>query len=213
MEHAAQLLVQALVLSKLEGCNLLLAELPKCAINPRLTRTKQQDLFSISLIKPTHHTSLYLSIACGSHFLDTNAYIKNSHGLHTLLLPFTLTSVNPLQRPVVSTWVAGHHYITKVHKSLSRMFSFTDPCWWNLPDSIQTVKCLTIFKKQLKTHLFCEHLMASCWFKKKKKKKQNLFFYAFTIPILLFLGCTTVWIFVLLALLVVLPHKSLVNLL
>ncbi len=40
-------------------------------------------------------------------------------------------------------------------KSLPRIFSWTVPSWWNdLPISIQTAERLTIFKKQLKTHIF-----------------------------------------------------------
>ncbi len=40
-------------------------------------------------------------------------------------------------------------------KSLSQTFSLTVPIWWNdLPNSIPAAESLTIFKKQLKTHLF-----------------------------------------------------------
>ena len=44
-------------------------------------------------------------------------------------------------------------------KSLSRTFSFTAPCWWNaLPGLIRNAESLATFQKQLKTHLFREHL-------------------------------------------------------
>ncbi len=40
-------------------------------------------------------------------------------------------------------------------KSLSRTFSFTIPGWWNdLPTPIRNAGSLSIFKQQLKTHLF-----------------------------------------------------------
>ncbi len=40
-------------------------------------------------------------------------------------------------------------------KSLSRTFSFTVPGWWNdLPTPIRNAGSLSIFKQQLKTHLF-----------------------------------------------------------
>ncbi len=46
-------------------------------------------------------------------------------------------------------------------KSLSRTFSFTVPGRWNdLPTPIQTAGSLTIFKQQLKTHLFQLYLTA-----------------------------------------------------
>ncbi len=47
-------------------------------------------------------------------------------------------------------------------KSLSRTFSFTVPGWWNeLPTPIRNTESLTIFKRQLKTHLFHHHLTSS----------------------------------------------------
>ncbi len=47
-------------------------------------------------------------------------------------------------------------------KSLSRTFSFTVPGWWNdLPTPIRNAEYLTIFKQQLKTHLFQLYLTSS----------------------------------------------------
>ncbi len=47
-------------------------------------------------------------------------------------------------------------------KSLSRMFSFTVPGWWNeLPTPIRNTESLTNFKRHLKTHLFHHHLTSS----------------------------------------------------
>ncbi len=47
-------------------------------------------------------------------------------------------------------------------KSLSRTFSFTVPGWWNdLPTPIRNAEYLTIFKQQLKTHLFQHYLTSS----------------------------------------------------
>ncbi len=47
-------------------------------------------------------------------------------------------------------------------KSLSRTFSFTSPGWWNdLPTPIWTAGLLSIFKQQLKTHLFRHYLTSS----------------------------------------------------
>ncbi len=44
-------------------------------------------------------------------------------------------------------------------KSLSRTFSFTVPGWWNdLPTPIRTAGSLSIFKQQLKIHLFQHYL-------------------------------------------------------
>ncbi len=47
-------------------------------------------------------------------------------------------------------------------KSLSRTFSFTVPGWWNdLPTPIRNAGSLSIFKQQLKTHLFQHYLTSS----------------------------------------------------
>ncbi len=47
-------------------------------------------------------------------------------------------------------------------KSLSRTFSFTVPDWWNnLPTPIRNAGSLSIFKQQLKTHLFQLYLNSS----------------------------------------------------
>ncbi len=47
-------------------------------------------------------------------------------------------------------------------KSLSRTFSFTIPVWWNdLPIPIRNAGSLSIFKQQLKTHLFQHYLTSS----------------------------------------------------
>ncbi len=56
-------------------------------------------------------------------------------------------------------------------KSLSRTFSFTAPVWWNeLPTPIRNARSLTIFKRHLKTHLFCHHFT---WLHLKK----NIYIY------------------------------------
>ncbi len=47
-------------------------------------------------------------------------------------------------------------------KSLSRTFSFTIPCWWNdLPTPIWNSGSRSIFKQQMKTHLFQHYLTSS----------------------------------------------------
>ncbi len=61
-------------------------------------------------------------------------------------------------------------------KSLSRTFLFTVPGRWNdLPTPIRNAGSLSIFKQQLKTHLFQLYLTSSS----SKKKKYFPFFYIF----------------------------------
>ncbi len=71
-------------------------------------------------------------------------------------------------------------------KSLSRTFSFTIPGWWNdLPTPIRNDGSLSIFKQQLKTHLFQHYLTSS--FKKTKQKKNTFTFFKIFIFLFLFL--------------------------
>ncbi len=61
-------------------------------------------------------------------------------------------------------------------KSLSRTFLFTIPDWWNdLPTPIRNAGSLSIFKQQLKTHIFRHYLT-------KKKKKKNVIFIFLSFP-------------------------------
>ncbi len=57
------------------------------------------------------------------------------------------------------------HLVVPSHrgsKSLSRTFSFTIPGWWNdLPTPTRNAGSLSIFKQQLKTHLFQHYLTSS----------------------------------------------------
>ncbi len=60
---------------------------------------------------------------------------------------------------LVSDALWYHH---RGSKSLSRTFSFTVPGWWNnLPTPIRNAGSLSIFKQQLKTHLFRHYLTSS----------------------------------------------------
>lgn len=154
-EHVAQLLVQALVISRLDYCNALLARLPTCAVRPL---QMIQNASAVAQESPCH-TATHLSALISSHSSHqvqiAGAVLQNSHGLHTpRTLPLVYIPSGSLRWLVVPS--------QRGTKSLSKTFSFTVPCWWNdLPHSIRTAKSLIIFKKQLKTHLFHEHQNAS----------------------------------------------------
>ncbi len=76
------------------------------------------------------------------------------HSLKTIYIPSrSLRSVSKRRLVVPSQ---------RGSKSLSRTFSFTVPGWWNaLPTPIQNAEFLKIFKRHLKTHLACHHLISS----------------------------------------------------
>ncbi|XP_058604767.1 uncharacterized protein LOC131522914 [Onychostoma macrolepis] len=72
MEHAAQPLVQALVISRLDYCNALLAGLPSCAIKPLQMIQNAAARLVFSMPKRAHVTPLFISL----HWLPVATCIK-----------------------------------------------------------------------------------------------------------------------------------------
>ncbi len=149
-EHAAQLLVQALVISRLDYCNALLAGLPSNTIKPLQMIQNAAARLVFNEPKRAHVTPLFISL----HWLPVAARIQ----FKTLMLAYRTTT----------GWAPAYFhsllriYIPSKSKSLSRTFSFTVPGRWNdLPTPIRTAESLTIFKQQLKTHLFRHYLTSS----------------------------------------------------
>ncbi len=166
-EHAAQLLVQALVVSRLDYCNALLAGLPSNAIKPLQMIQNAAARLVFNEPKRTHVTPLFISL----HWLPVAARIK----FKTLMLAYRTTtgsapsyfhSLLQIYIPSRSLRSASERRLVvpsqRGSKSLSRTFSFTIPGWWNnLPTPIRNAGSLSIFKQQLKTHLFRHYLTSS----------------------------------------------------
>ncbi len=158
-EHATQL-VQALVLSRLDYCNALLAGLPASSIKPLQLIQNAAARLIFNEPKRMHVTPLFINL----HWLPIAACIK----FKALMFAYRTTSGSALlylnsllqtYMPSRSLHSASERCITvpsqRVTNSLSLTFSLTVPTWWNdLPNSIQAAESLTIFKKRLKTHLF-----------------------------------------------------------
>ncbi len=163
-EHAAQLLVQALVVSRLDYCNALLAGLPSNTIKPLQMIQNAAARLVFNEPKRTHVTPLFISL----HWLPVAARIK----FKTLMLAYRTTtgsapsyfhSLLRIYIPSRSLRSASERRLVvpsqRGSKSLSRTFSFTIPGWWNnLPTPIRNAGSLSIFKQQLKTHLFRHYL-------------------------------------------------------
>ncbi len=71
-EHAAQLLVQALVISRLDYCNAFLSELPWCTIKPWQMIQNSVEWLVFKEHKRAHVTPLFVSL----HWVPVAAYIK-----------------------------------------------------------------------------------------------------------------------------------------
>ncbi len=159
-EHAAQLLVQVLVISRLDYCNALLAGLPSNTIKPLKMIQNAAARLVFNEPKRAHVTPLFVSL----HWLPVAARIQ----FKTLMLAYRTTtgsaptyfhSLLQIYTPSRSLRSASEQRLVvpsqRGSKSLSRTFSFTIPGWWNdLPTPIRNAGSLSNFKQQLKTHLF-----------------------------------------------------------
>ncbi len=139
-QHAAQLLVQALII-RLDYCNALLAGLPSCTIKPlQMIQNAAARLF-FSEPKRAHVTPFFISL----HWLPVAARIKYK----TLMLAYRTTtdSARSNFHSLITIYIlsrslrsAGEHHLVvpsqRGTKSLSRTFSFTVPGWWNEPPSL-----------------------------------------------------------------------------
>ncbi len=154
-EHATQLLVQALVLSRLDYCDALLAGLPASSIKPlQLTQNTAARLI-FNEPKRTHVTHLFISL----HWLPIAAQCIK---FKALMFAYRTTSgsaplyLNSLLQTYMSSRnvrSASERRITvpsqRDTKSLSQTFSLTVPIWW--PAQLNPSSwILTIFKKRLK---------------------------------------------------------------
>ncbi len=114
--------------------------------------------------KRAHVTPLFISL----HWLPVAARIK----FKTLMLAYRTTtgsapsyfhSLLRIYIPSRSLRSASERRLVvpsqRGSKSLSRTFSFTIPGWWNNPPTpVRNAGSLSIFKQQLKTHLFRHYL-------------------------------------------------------
>ncbi len=149
-EHAAQLLVQALVISRLDYCNALLAGLPSNTIKPLQMIQNAAARLVFNKPKRAHVAPLFVSL----HWLPVAARIQ----FKTLMLAYKTTtgsaptyfhSLLRIYIPSRSLRSASERCLVvpsqRASKSFSRTFSFTIPGWWNdLPAPIRNAGSLSI---------------------------------------------------------------------
>ncbi|KAI4877030.1 hypothetical protein NFI96_009797, partial [Prochilodus magdalenae] len=164
-QEATQLLVQSLVISRLDYCNSLLAGLPLRAIRPLQLVQNAAARLIFNLPKFTHVTPLLRSL----HWLPVVARIR----FKTLMLaykakngpvpPYLMAMVKSRAVPralCASSTARLEPPSLRTHgRQASRLFSVLAPRWWNeVPLGIRTAESLVVFKRRLKTHLFVMHL-------------------------------------------------------
>ncbi len=177
-EHAAQLLVQVLVISRLDCCNALLAGLPSNTINPLQKIQNAAARLVFNEPKRAHVTPLFVSLFLTLFQFKTLMIVyRTTTGsaptyFHSLLLyihsrsPIYFHSLLRIYIHSRSLRSASERCLVvpsqRGSKSLSRTFSFTVPGRWNdLPTPIRNAGSLSIFKQQLKTHLFQHYFTSS----------------------------------------------------
>ncbi len=104
----------------------------------------------IAICKPLHHHQIWTT----AYRTTTGSAPSYFHSLLRIYIPSRSLRSASERRLVVPS--------QRGSKSLSRTFSFTIPGWWNnLPTPIRNAGSLSIFKQQLKTHLFRHYLTSS----------------------------------------------------
>ena len=158
--NSAKLLANALVSSKLDYCNSLLYNLPDTSIN-RLQRV-QNSLARVVVptVKRNHHISPVLA---SLHWLPIEERIKfkiatiTYKTLQNRQPSYLLDLLHP-HIPSRDTRSSHAHLLTVPDirsNSGRRSFSYAAPTIWNsLPLELRKSKSLSIFRSDLKTHLF-----------------------------------------------------------
>ncbi len=163
-EQATQLLLQAHVLSRLDYCNAFLAGLSACTFKPLQLIQNAAARVVFNQLKKAHVTPLFIRL----HWLPIAARIKFkvlmcAYKTTTGAAPINLNLIVKTCAPSRSLRSASEQRLVvpsqRGAKSLSQTFSWTSAnLLIDLPITIRTAESLAIFKKQLKTHLFLQHL-------------------------------------------------------
>ncbi|KAI5101009.1 hypothetical protein C0J45_8212, partial [Silurus meridionalis] len=150
--QAAQLLVQSLVISRLDYCNSLLAGLPLNAIRPLQMIQNAAAGLVFNLPKFSHTTPLlllhWLPVAARIRFKTLMLAYKAKNGPAPFYLSDLITSrTAPRCLRSSSTARLVPPSLRMRGKYTSRLFSVLAPRWWNeLPLDVRTAESLIIFK-------------------------------------------------------------------
>ena len=160
--RTTQLLVQSVVTSRLDMCNSLLTGLPSVLLD-KLQLVQNNAARVISGTKKHDHITPVLR---DLHWLPVRQRIIYKVCLLTFralhgLAPQYIEELVSLYQPTRALRSQSQHLLVEPTVNLvtfgSRSFSSAAPAMWNqLPLSVKKCETLTLFKAQLKTHLFRE---------------------------------------------------------
>ncbi|KAM9448493.1 uncharacterized protein ACWYII_013502 [Salvelinus alpinus] len=166
-QEVAQVLIQALVISRLDYCNSLLAGLPACAIKPLQLIQNAAARLVFNFPKFSHVTPLLRSL----HWLPVEARIRYktmvlAYGavrgtappyLQALIRPYTQTRALRSSTSGLLASLPLRKYSSR--SAQSKLFAALAPQWWNkLPHDARSAESITTFRRHLKPHLFKEYL-------------------------------------------------------
>ena len=161
LEVATQLVV-ALVLSRLDYCNAVLAGLPASTTEP-LQRVQNCAARLLFLLRPRDHVRPYLQRL---HWLPVIWRVKyklcllmfkSLHGFTPTYIADSLTTCSTKPgRPGLRSQTSRRFVKPMTRTTLGeRAFSYAGPAEWNeLPPELQSIDKLNDFRRKLKTHLF-----------------------------------------------------------
>ncbi|KAI5093824.1 hypothetical protein C0J45_15548, partial [Silurus meridionalis] len=158
--QAAQVLVQSLVISRLDYCSSLLAGLPLNAIRPLQMIQNAAARLVFNQPKFSHTTPLlllhWLPVAARIRFKTLMLAYKAKNGPAPSYLSDLITSrTAPRCLRSSSTARLVPPSLRMRGKYTSRLFPVLAPRWWNeLPLDVRTAESLTIFKRRLKIFIF-----------------------------------------------------------
>ncbi len=127
-EHASQLIVQALVLSRLDYCNALLAGLPASSIKPLQLIQNVAARYIFNELKSMHVTPLFINLhwlpiaACIKFKALMFAYKTTSDSAAPLYLNWLLKTDVPLEACVLQTNVALLCHPKEAQNHFHRLF-------------------------------------------------------------------------------------------
>ncbi|KAL2089307.1 hypothetical protein ACEWY4_013995 [Coilia grayii] len=161
-QYAAQLLllVQAMVISRLDYCNALLVGLPACAIKPLQMVQNAAARLVFNQPKRSHVTPLFINL----HWLPVSDRIQ--HKALTLAYKVTSGSAPTYLNAILNAYIPSRTLQSsntnrlavpspKTKRGHSKLFSVVVPQLWNnLPVHTRAAISLSTFKKLVKTLLF-----------------------------------------------------------
>ncbi len=161
-QNTSRALVQALVISRLDYCNGLLAGLPSNTIKPlQMIQNAGHDWSSTNPKEPMLHLSL--SPCTGSRLQLASSsrhwcfHIEQAQHPPTSTHYYESTSPPEVWDLLVSDASWYHHRETQNHSPEHSRSPFLAG-GVNFPHSSRNAESLTICKRRLNTHLFCHHL-------------------------------------------------------